>query len=210
MTASTLPKSPADSAYAALMQHSDLQFSFPGFEVPKPPKWLEMLVRMLGKHWTILGWICWIVVALIVLGALVALIMQFWPIVARRLSASKPAVAEQESLWRPTAAQARELLQESDSLAAQGRFAEAVHLLLLRSIEDIERRRPRLLRPTLTSREIGLLQAIPNAARAAFSSLARVVERARFADLPISAAEFQTCRNEYESFALPPNWQSAQ
>jgi hypothetical protein len=210
MTASALSKSSADSAYSALMQHSDIQFSFPGFEAPKPPKWLEMLLRILGQHPTLIERIFWIVVALVVLGALAALIGQFWPIVARRYSAPKPAVIEPEALWRPTVAQARELLQESDSLAAQGRFSEAVHLLLLRSIEDIESRRPKLLRPTLTSREIGLLHAIPSAARAAFSGIARVVERARFADHQINAAEFKECRNEYESFALPPNWQNAQ
>ena len=35
------------------------------------------------------------------------------------------------------------LAREADALAAEGRFAEAIHHLLLRSVEDIGRRRPR-------------------------------------------------------------------
>src|SRR3546814_12270255 len=55
------------------------------------------------------------------------------------------------------------------SLAASGHYAEAVHLLLRRSIEEIERRRPHLVRPALTSRDIADSAAIPLDARRVFS-----------------------------------------
>ena len=41
---------------------------------------------------------------------------------------------------------ARRWLEEADALAGKGQFEEAVHLLLYRSIEDIEKQRPDLLR----------------------------------------------------------------
>lgn len=49
--------------------------------------------------------------------------------------------------WRPPEKAARALLGDADELAARGRFAEAAHLLLYRSIDDILRWQPNLLRP---------------------------------------------------------------
>ena len=53
-------------------------------------------------------------------------------------------IPPEEEEWRPEAAPVRSWLEEADALAAKGRFAEAIHHLLLRSVEDIARRRPRL------------------------------------------------------------------
>ena len=63
--------------------------------------------------------------------------------------------------FRPTEAKAKALLEEADRLAAQGRFDEAAHTLLYRSIEDIEDRLPRSIRKAQTSREIAGLAACP-------------------------------------------------
>jgi hypothetical protein len=67
--------------------------------------------------------------------------------------------------WRPDAAVARVLLADADALAAKGRYAEAAHLLLRRSVQDIEGSRPRLVRPALTSRDIAAHPGLPDAAR---------------------------------------------
>ena len=123
------------------------------------------------------------------------------------LKAEPSRVADPED-WRPAPATARRLLEDSDALAARGRYAEAVHLLLLRSIEDIEAQRPHLLRPTFTSREIGRLEALPSSARSAFGGIAAVVERAVFAETPIDASAFMRCRKEYEAFAFPGQWRT--
>lgn len=197
-------KSAAESAYAAFTQHSEIQSSFPSFEPPKVPDWLTAVFRFLSKHPTALGWIFWSILAATALFVGVALVRQYWPALARLFPARKPAVANPEQEWRPTVAQARQLLSDSDALAAQGEYSEAIHLLLLRSVEDIERKWPRMVRPTLTSREIGALEAIPDAARSAFVRIARVVEHAIFAGRDVSAADFRICRQEYENFALAP------
>ncbi len=67
----------------------------------------------------------------------------------------------------------RSWLDEADALAAKGRFAEAIHHLLLRSVEDIARRRPKLVRPALTSRELSASDGIPAARRAIYSRPSR-------------------------------------
>ena len=108
--------------------------------------------------------------------------------------------------WRPTPQQARMLLTDADALAAQERFAEAVHLLLLRSIQDIDLFRPRVVQRAFTSREIQHLDVLPPSLRNAFSEIMRVVESSFFGGLPVNSSDFMRCRSDYEQFALPDAW----
>lgn len=108
--------------------------------------------------------------------------------------------------WRPAEAPARQLLGEADALAAQGRFAEAARLLLFRSIEDIDSRRPALVRPALTSRDIAILPAIPDRPRTAFARIAMLVERSLFAARPLLEGDWRDCRSAYEEFAFAEGW----
>ena len=73
------------------------------------------------------------------------------------------------------------MLGEADALAAEGLYSEAARLLLYRSIEDIDDKRPDLVRPALTSRDIGALSDIPGRPRSAFARIAMMVERSLFA-----------------------------
>jgi hypothetical protein len=101
---------------------------------------------------------------------------------------------------------ARALLEEADALAAVGRYAEAVRLILHRSIEDIEGRRPRLVKPAYTAREIGRLTDIPQNARDVFVGIAGVVEKSFFGGQALDADGFAACRKAYERFAFPGAW----
>ena len=87
---------------------------------------------------------------------------------------------------------ARALLSEADALAAEGRFAEAVHLLLYRSVEDIDGRRPGLVKPAMTSRDLAEARDLPGVARDAFSRIARAVEISLFGGRSIDAGAWQT------------------
>lgn len=195
------------NAHAQLLKHTDYQFSLPGFQAPKPPDWLVALGRLLSHNWPSIKWMIWIVGTALLLAAAITLVRKYAPLLPgllrRRPRAEQPA----ESQWRPTQAAARELLHESDALAAEGRYGDAVHLLLLRSIEDINAWRPRLVRRDFTSREIGMLQALPSAARTIFRAIAQLVERARFAGGAIDAEDFAWCRKAYERFAFADAWQ---
>jgi hypothetical protein len=202
------------AAQDRLMRDPSLQFSFD--KAPPPPApthlphWLEVVLRVIGR---VLAWIApalgWIFIAalvvalLIVLGFIVREIIRTrWPHLFKRKPVKRQPVAD----WRPEAAVARALLEEADRLAAAGHYAEAARLLLHRSIEEIEGRRPRLVRPALTSREIGRLDDIPEAARTTFAAIAAVVERSFFGGADVDATGFAECRRTYEAFAFPGAW----
>lgn len=194
-------------AHAELLTHRDLQFDFTKYQPPTPPQWLIDLGKFLTHYWAvirILGWIVLIAVVGLLLYALVREILRRdW--FQREDQAAQTAAPE----WRPAADAARNLLRDADSLAALGKYGDAVHLLLLRSIEHIDVHRPDLVRPAFTSREIGALGQLPDAARATFMGIARIVERALFAGRQVDAAEFAQCRQAYEQFAFPSVWRAA-
>jgi hypothetical protein len=79
-------------------------------------------------------------------------------------------------------------------------------LLLFRSIEDIDSRRPDLVRPALTSRDIAALEAIPGPPRSAFARIAMLVERSLFGARPLAAGDWSECRKAYEDFAFAEGW----
>lgn len=114
---------------------------------------------------------------------------------------AKPAQSKKEAvdipLYQPAEAQARILLDEVDRLAAEGRYGEAVHTLLFRSIQDIDRNRPNVVRRSLTSREIGSLSVLTAEARRAFSTIAGVSELAHFGGVSVNKAGFETARKAY-------------
>jgi hypothetical protein len=196
-------------AHAGLLKHADIQFAFPTVKPPVEPEWLKMLGRWLHDNWTFIEWGLWIAAGIIVAWVVYSIVRQYWRPFWRKRKDEPRTDWPQAEPWRPAQAAARQLLAEADALAAEGRYSEAVHLILLRSIEEIDARRPRLLRRALTSREIGALTDLPFAARPAFARITRAVERARFAGLPVDAAEFARCRGDYEAFAFPALWQLA-
>jgi hypothetical protein len=188
-------------AHARLLQDRSFQFDQSGFE-PPDLGWLTWVGRLLGALEPVLQWMFWIGLAVLAGLILIGILRE---IMRLRRPPARPEEAESgtESSWRPDPQSARDLLAEADRLAATGRYPEAVHLLLLRSVMDIEKRRPHLLRDSLTTREIAALGAAPEGGQAAFDLIGRVVERSLFGGAPVSAEEFVDCRRAYQAFALP-------
>jgi hypothetical protein len=62
--------------------------------------------------------------------------------------------------------------------------------------------RPGWLSPASTSREIGVLQGLPEPARHAFAIIAHVVERSLFAMRGAGEADWHRVREAYADFAL--------
>ena len=147
------------------------------------PNWLGGLVPVLQV-------LFWVAIAGFVLFILYLLARRLsgkhWSWRRRRADEDAP-----DESWRPEAAEARELLGEADALAARGLFSEAARLILFRSIEDIDDKRPDLVRPALTSRDICALEAIPGRPRSAFARIAALVERSLFAARPLAAARLE-------------------
>lgn len=191
------------AAHERLLNSRGYQFDFPPPDKPpEPPAWLEDVLKSLGAVAPAFTWIFWIALALAVLALLWFLgrevIASRWPGLIKR----KPK-ASAEPEWRPTEEQARVLLADADRLAGEGRFAEAARLLLHRSVQDIKDKRPRLVKPALTSRDIAAHPDLPGAAKQAFGAIARVVERGVFAARPVNGDDWREARGAYEAFALP-------
>jgi hypothetical protein len=217
-----------DAAHKALRADPSVQFDLPPVKPPDPPpRWLKDFFDWLGEVFEPVGraldWlasfipdapyariILWLVIVLAIAGVIALLWERYrsgeWrmPVLRRATIADAPEPEE----WIPDQAAARSWLEEADALAAQGRFGEAAHHLLFRSIQDIERRRPKLVRPALTAREIGDADAIPPAARTLFSDIATSVERSLFGGRTLGEREWLTARAAYDGFALPKSWQS--
>ena len=171
-------------------------FSWIGAMMPSAP-----IVRIL--LWTLLA----VLLAMLIWVIVVRIREGEWRLPRRRRAAAVT-VEPEEEVWAPDAAPVRAWLKEADALAAQGRYAEAVHHLLFRSIEDLARRRPRLVRPALTSRELAAAEAVPAPARDLFARIARLVERSLFGGRPVSADDWSGARAAYADFALPGAWRA--
>jgi hypothetical protein len=199
-TSASSGASKLDAAHQAFLKARDLQHDFSRAPAPKPPPaWLEPLLHALRAAAPVMKIIFWA-------GVAVAAALIVWVIVrdlpfARGLRRKKPAVAAQED-WRPEAGAAQALLEEVDRLALAGRFGDAIHLLLFRSIEDIGARRPEAVRAALTSRDILEAAPLSDAGRAAFRMIADAVERSFFGGRPVDRSDFDRCRSQYEAFAL--------
>lgn len=192
-----------EAAHRRLLADSSIQFDLPGYEPPQTPDWLRSLAEFVQGIMPVIEVLFWVALAAGVLFLLYALMMRLsgaeWP--WRR----RPKADGDES-WRPAEAPARALLSEADALAAQGRYSEAAHLLLYRSIEDIDSRRPDLVRPAFTSRDIAALPALPSRPRSAFARIAMLVERSLFARRPLAETDWRDCRSAYEEFAFAEGW----
>ena len=81
-------------------------------------------------------------------------------------------------------------------------------LLSFRSIDDISSRRPALVRPALTSRELAASEGIPGRARDLFAGIARLVERSLFGGRPVAESDWREARAAYSDFALPAAWRA--
>jgi hypothetical protein len=190
-------------AHDAMLHRSDLQFDLSAVQPPAPPpNWLKPLLDFLASLAPIFPYIFW---GGLIIGGLAILYFILRELVGLRLPRfrRKPKAAPAEAEWRPSEARARTLLEEADRLAAAGRYDEATHLILFRSIEDIDGRWPNLVRPALTSRDIAAHRGLPDLARQTFGDIARVVERSFFGGARLAAEDFAYCRGAYEAFALP-------
>ena len=197
-----------DQAYDGLIESERFQTEMSRFEMPEPdppPEWLVSLLQWLetlGPFWEAVFWI--------IVAAIAGLIIfSIGRAIYRRFTDHEPPIEEEDEIdaWRPEEKVAKGLLGDADALAKQGRYAEAAHLLLYRSIAEIEVRLPDFLRPALTSRDISRAEDLPGPARSAFSSIAAIVERGIFATRPVDEQGWQEARSAYEEFAFGKNWQ---
>jgi hypothetical protein len=197
--------SAVDRAHQQLLQQTDLQFNLAPMVQPPTPSWVQALIaffKFLGPATPYVVWPALILGA----GTILYLIGRELFGIRRGGVRMKLRLAADDGLWRPAPDQARALLEDADRLAAEGQFVEAAHLILLRSIEDIEKRRPRTVGVALTSRDIAALPQLPPGARETFAGIAQVVERSLFGGRPLDRDGFVRCRDAYAAFVDAKSW----
>jgi hypothetical protein len=93
------------------------------------------------------------------------------------------------------------VLGAADELAADGRYVEAMHVLLLQGLADIRRGLDQQFADSLTSREILRSVQLPEAGRASLRDIINRVEWTYFGKYPAARADYVACRASFNALA---------
>ncbi|MEO1044371.1 MAG: hypothetical protein AAFX04_02905 [Pseudomonadota bacterium] len=202
----------AVAAWRGVRDDSSIQFDQPPPpEPPDPPfetpEWLKATGESISDAFAGLGaaltgiWpvLQYVLLALLAVGVFALIVYIGSNIIADRRKLDDATV---DTGWRPDAKAARALLEEADALAAKGEFAEAIRLILWRSIEDITKAEPRAIIPSNTAREISRFTILSDHARNVFTMIAGHVERGIFAGQSLGREAWEEARSAYDSFAI--------
>lgn len=202
----------AAEAWKGVRESADIQFQpLPEIVSTTKPQgtpfwsdWIgDLLEAVFGPLGKLLG-MSWPVFKNILIGGagLIALFL-LWVLVLAPLWRwwQKRQPSQGVQTWQPERTQALALLEEADKLAAEHRYADAVHVLLQRSVEQIRTAQPKWLTVASTAREIAVLPQLPAAGRDAFWVIAQRVERALYALRDLDAEDWQAARRAYAEFA---------
>jgi len=114
-----------------------------------------------------------------------------------------------DGAWTPDEADSDELqtqppaiaLGAADALALQGRFAEAMHVLLLHALAVIRRRLDEPFADSMTSREILRSRQLPDGLRAPLREVVGRVEWSYFGEHPAADDDYAACRASFAALA---------
>jgi hypothetical protein len=91
--------------------------------------------------------------------------------------------------------------EEPERLAREGRFAEAIHLLLLAALRDLDRRRAGAAGgPAWTSREVLRSAALSGEMKDLLAPLVATVERVHFGRAAAGPEDYASCAAQYRRF----------
>jgi hypothetical protein len=180
----------------------DLQQELPGpLELPDdmallefwmPPDWLGRMVEIV--LWGLVG----IAAALAVF--FLAREVPYWLSQRRKKQAGAPPMVQ----GVPATVDGRlaDALAEADRLAAAGAYAEALHLLLLHSLDYLKRHLGGAYAPADTAREILRRARLPDAGRHSLGAIVGAAEIGHFGGRPVDGPTYAACRRHYETFAF--------
>lgn len=210
--ANPVPSNTLGDSWEGVRDDGDIQFE--QIEIPPIPrrepsafeKWLDGVFEWLAELFAPVGtfianswWLLqWVLLGLLIAFILYLIVRMYGPIARQDTGAEAEEVPE----WQPDRQESLALLEDDDRLAAEGRFDEATHLLLQRSVGQIARARPDWVEPSSTARELAALKSLPDAARKAFGTIAERVERSLFALRSLDRTDWETARAAYAEFAL--------
>ncbi|CAK7072388.1 MAG: hypothetical protein DELT_01938 [Desulfovibrio sp.] len=139
--------------------------------------------------------ILYVAIGVIIVVVLMSLKDNLWSSSrSRRLSHKE----EEEAKPAATAVRMEKAQAEADDLASAGSFAEAMHTLLLQSVNELRRKLDISIAASLTSREILYRVSLPARGRDAFADIIRWVEISYFGFHEPTQEDYLTCRQSYE------------
>jgi hypothetical protein len=92
-------------------------------------------------------------------------------------------------------------LGAADELAAQGRFVDAMHTLLLQGLANIHERLNEQFADSLTSREILNSTRLPQEGRGPLRDIIARVEWTYFGERPATRTDYEACRASFTALA---------
>ena len=92
-------------------------------------------------------------------------------------------------------------LGDAEELAMRGDFTEAIHTLLLRTLQELVRSAAVSVKPAMTSREILARVPLLADAREALAGLITAVEVTHFGGDEATVDDYQRCRAQFQKFA---------
>jgi hypothetical protein len=175
-----------ETAVHDAIRHLDLQTTLPG-EAEPPRRRLSIPPELI-----------WAVFALAAALGLYGISDQL-PILRllRRDRWEAPAEAGESGSERPADARAT-----ADDLAAEGRFVEAMHVLLLQSLRHIRSRLGIDFADSLTSREILRSTALSAQGRDLLGAIVGRVEWSYFGGHPAGRSDYAACRHSFDALAV--------
>jgi hypothetical protein len=142
--------------------------------------------------------VLWVVVA-IALGVLLYALRDLIPI--WRFGHGSPWTAEDVGPERIKERPAAAVLRAADELAAEGRFVDAMHVLLLQALADIRQGLDEQFADSLTSREILRSTRLSEAGRASLRDIVDRVEWTYFGERPAVLPDYVACRASFDALA---------
>jgi hypothetical protein len=174
---------------------ADAPKSHPG-EIAGPDSESGGAVPSLAAVWDQLKWVALALVLAGLLGVLASQIAE-----SRRLAQpvpqSRPAVNPAPASTPPTAEQ---LLAEADARAAQGRYRDAMHCVLLAAMSHVASRFREAAPVSATSREVLRAAQLKPSESAALRDLVTRTDRAWFGEYPSDANDYAGTRLCFQAF----------
>ena len=181
------PRADVASAAGEAIRHLDLQTELPRAATPQPKLQLSLPPEL-------------VLVPLIIVVACV--------IYAFRDQLGRLRLLHRGPEWRADrhessedlpAAQVIATTVRADDLAGQGRFVEAMHLLLLQTLADLRQRLGVEFANSLTSREILRHTQLSDPNRMLFQDIVARVECCHFGGYPAALADYVACRQSFDA-----------
>jgi hypothetical protein len=146
-------------------------------------------------------------IVFIVLAVAVVILILVWVMQAlfQRMERESTSAEVEAEVKGEEAGPERDLdIGDATRLAAEGRYGEAIHALLLAAIQHFAARAHLPIQPSRTSRELVRLLPLSGESRPKFNELVMAVERTLFGGEPAGAEDFQRSLERFRSLVRRP------